>query len=576
MSRKFLMFLLSLCVGTLCLAGIVACSPKTVQHTHVLTKRDAVSATCTEAGKIAYWECEGCGKIFSDAEGNSELAPLDVVILPSGHTLGNWIVDEEPTCAQEGSRHKDCTSCGAVLERGAISKTDHVLVIDQGIGPTCTSMGKTDGIHCSACNKVLLAQKSIPKLDHTPGEWIVDREATCVREGSRHTECEECGSVLKTETLEKLPHSYVDRVCENCGALDYSKGLEFKSNYNGTYTLEGIGTCSDEKVIVPDTYNGKPVAEIGREAFSGCLQITHLILPDSIVKIGTSAFENCSALCSVVFSDVTESIGMKAFANCSLQTLRIPDSVTSIESGAFSDCTDLTSVVLSSSLDKISGSVFSGCSALQSVTIPASVETIEKFAFADCGGLETVTFGEGLRTIGHWSFTECIRLTRVVVPDTVTTINSSAFNGCISLREIILPDGLETIEEYAFTRCAIESIEIPSSIKRIETGLFYGCASLESAVLPKSLISIGDLAFGGCTSLKNVSIPETVQEIGRNAFGACGNLQQATFADTQGWQYTSAPAGAEMIAISETVLSDPAAAAKCLRSDYVSYYWIKG
>ena len=351
MSRKFLMFLLSLCVGTLCLAGIVACSPKTVQHTHVLTKRDAVSATCTEAGKIAYWECEGCGKIFSDAEGNSELAPLDVVILPSGHTLGNWIVDEEPTCAQEGSRHKDCTSCGAVLERGAISKTDHVLVIDQGIEPTCTSMGKTDGIHCSACNKVLLAQKSIPKLDHTPGEWIVDREATCVREGSRHTECEECGSVLKTETLEKLPHSYVDRVCENCGALDYSKGLEFKSNYNGTYTLEGIGTCSDEKVIVPDTYNGKPVAEIGREAFSGCLQITHLILPDSIVKIGASAFENCSALCSVVFSDVTESIGMKAFANCSLQTLRIPDSVTSIEAGAFSDCTDLTSVVLSSSLD---------------------------------------------------------------------------------------------------------------------------------------------------------------------------------------------------------------------------------
>ena len=75
----------------------------------------------------------------------------------------------------------------------------------------------------------------------------MDREATCVREGIRHTECEECGNVLKTETLDKLPHSYVDRVCENCGALDYSKGLEFKSNYNGTYTLTGIGTCIKDK-----------------------------------------------------------------------------------------------------------------------------------------------------------------------------------------------------------------------------------------------------------------------------------------------------------------------------------------
>ena len=575
MKKKLLVLLSAIAVIAVSAAVFSACS-RGEGHEHALTEHKALEATCTEAGNIAYWECEECGKIFSDAEGNSELAPLDTVILPSGHTLGNWIVDEEPTCAQEGSRHKECTLCGAVLERGAISKSDHVLVIDRGIEPTCTSMGKTEGIHCSACNKVLLAQKSIPKLDHTPGEWIVDREATCVREGIRHTECEECGNVLKTETLDKLPHSYVDRICENCGALDYSKGLEFKSNYNGTYTLTGIGTCSDEKVIVPDTYNGKPVTEIGREAFGGCLQITHLILPESVVEIGTSAFEDCSSLCSVVFSDVTESIGMYAFANCSLQTLRIPDSVTSIEYGAFSDCTALTSVVLSSSLDKISGSVFSGCSKLQSVVVPGSVETIEKFAFADCGGLETVTFGEGLRTIGHWSFTECIRLTRVVVPDTVTTINSSAFNECISLREIVLSDALETIGEYAFTRCAIESIEIPSSIKRIETGVFYGCTSLTSVSIPESLSSIGDSAFGNCTSLENVSIPETVQEIGRDAFTFCGKLQQATFADTQGWQYTSAPAGAEMIAISETMLSDPAAAAKCLRSDYATYYWIKG
>ncbi|MBR2461120.1 MAG: hypothetical protein IKB34_07830 [Clostridia bacterium] len=30
------------------------------------------------------------------------------------HTPGDWIIDEEPTCTQEGSRHKECTVCHTV------------------------------------------------------------------------------------------------------------------------------------------------------------------------------------------------------------------------------------------------------------------------------------------------------------------------------------------------------------------------------------------------------------------------------------------------------------------------------
>ena len=37
--------------------------------------------------------------------------------------------------------------------------------------------------------------------DHTPGEWIVDKEADLREDGSRHTECTQCGKVLETESI---------------------------------------------------------------------------------------------------------------------------------------------------------------------------------------------------------------------------------------------------------------------------------------------------------------------------------------------------------------------------------------
>lgn len=41
------------------------------------------------------------------------------------HTPGEWIVDKEPTCTSAGSKHKECTVCGEVLETGTIAATGH-------------------------------------------------------------------------------------------------------------------------------------------------------------------------------------------------------------------------------------------------------------------------------------------------------------------------------------------------------------------------------------------------------------------------------------------------------------------
>jgi hypothetical protein len=45
-----------------------------------------------------------------------------VLVLPTGHTPSDWIIDQEPTTDSEGSRHKECQDCGTILDRETLDK----------------------------------------------------------------------------------------------------------------------------------------------------------------------------------------------------------------------------------------------------------------------------------------------------------------------------------------------------------------------------------------------------------------------------------------------------------------------
>ena len=55
----------------------------------------AVSATCTQPGHIKYWECNVCGRDFSDAQGTKEITQSATVIDidPDAHDWGEWTGD---------------------------------------------------------------------------------------------------------------------------------------------------------------------------------------------------------------------------------------------------------------------------------------------------------------------------------------------------------------------------------------------------------------------------------------------------------------------------------------------------
>lgn len=84
---------------------------------------------------------------------------------------------------------------------------------------------------------------------------------------------------------------------------------------------------------------------IGAEAFSGCIGLTSITIPDSVISIGDYALHGCSGLTSITIPDSVTNIGVGAFGDCTgLTSIAIPDSVTNIGAAAFSGYNELASI----------------------------------------------------------------------------------------------------------------------------------------------------------------------------------------------------------------------------------------
>ena len=85
---------------------------------HTLTAVAEVPATCETAGTSAHWKCDVCGKLFSDAEGNTEITLEKLTIPATGHAYGapvwKWTDDFKATatftCANDTTHVKNVTA----------------------------------------------------------------------------------------------------------------------------------------------------------------------------------------------------------------------------------------------------------------------------------------------------------------------------------------------------------------------------------------------------------------------------------------------------------------------------------
>ena len=253
--------------------------------------------------------------------------------------------------------------------------------------------------------------------------------------------------------------------------LTYSEGLAYTLNDDGeSYSVTGIGTCTDTEIVIPSLYNSLPVTSIGDHAFEGCTSLTNIIIPDGITSIGMYALSSCGSLTSVVIPDSVTSIGDHAFfSSYSLASVVIGDSVTNIDMFAFCLCLSLSRITVSENNDvykSVDGNLYT-----------KDGETLIQYAVGKSD--DEFVIPDSVTTIGLGSFSACFSLTCIVIPDSVTSIDNTAFAYCSSLTSIVIPDSVTIIGDHVFSGCSsLESIEIPDSITSIGSDAFEDCSSL--------------------------------------------------------------------------------------------------
>ena len=146
-------------------------------------------------------------------------------------------------------------------------------------------------------------------------------EVTCTESGwTEGSYCEKCGKVFsEQEEILSPGHEYENGACKRCTKPQPSEGLEFRQD-NNEYTVIGIGSCTDKKLVIPESYNGRAVTFIEKSAFSGNTTIESVVIPEGMTSIGAGAFENCTSLKSVSIGGRVMYLAENAFNGCTALT----------------------------------------------------------------------------------------------------------------------------------------------------------------------------------------------------------------------------------------------------------------
>ena len=431
-----------------------------------------------------------------------------------GHKWGeNWQKDDE-------NHFKTCTVCGEE------DKYKHTFK-QESKDPTCREKGYIK----TYCEEAYCDYEKIVELDKNEHFWsawkpVAEDDTKCYKECQN----EDCSEKL----IEA--HDFVEsNICSKCQAdgLKYTLigdadspdsyyVLGEKVQYNGLTTYrKAFGQCSNsKKIIISGSYNGKPVKEINRYAFS-----THDAGVQTLIIQGTS--------------------------------------ITTIREYAFMDIKNLTSVTLSESIKRVETYAFGNCINLSSITC-GEIDYVGPFAFKNTDYVldksnwvdnstalylanhllkvdeSVATFSVKENTVGiaESAFENCTNLIEVKLVNTIKEVFNDAFKNCPALSNVVftgtvkewlainfMNDEASPLKEGVSFHIT-DKTEQPNTnldlsdytFSSIPAGTFRDDTNLVSVTLPDSVTSIGANAFNGCSNLATIKVGNKINFIGDNAF----------------------------------------------------------
>ena len=367
---------------------------------------------------------------------------------------------------------------------------------------------------------------------------------------------------------------------EDCKFLGLVKGIELPASLESIDSRAFYSCDNLNKVIFE---NGSKLKKIGKNAFSGCPELTEVQIPAETTLIDDSAFLNCTSLRMIKFDDESnlKIISNQAFMNCnSLSTIRLPASVEEIKNSAFWGCSNLNKVTFeeNSELSTIGANAFRDCTYLNhninvAFYLPMNVTSIGEYAFYGCTKINLFYVNYKIQNLGKgvfsgWTANQTIHMVGISsIPDGWNNLwnldcnanivwgvneqndalfkyrfidDKTAFE--VSIGENVFKDDLppvlkipssyngipvKRIANNAFTfRSYIYEVEIPDSIETIGEKAFYLCLDLEKITFSSNsqLKNIQDYAFSG-SKIEEIVIPASVTYIGNNVFRDCYKLE---------------------------------------------------
>lgn len=277
--------------------------------------------------------------------------------------------------------------------------------------------------------------------------------------------------------------------------------------------------------------------------------LSEMNLPEGLISIGSYAFESTD-LKEITIPSTVESVGSYAFSKTKIETVVVESGVKEINDYAFNDCSNLKTVTIGDNVQKMGTHVFSNDTALTDVTIGDGTEEIGERAFEGDRALLNVTIGEGLKELQYRIFAKCTFLKKIDLPDSLTSISNGAFsdsalmeNGLSPLKyadnwligynsnntddsEVTVKKGTVGIAPDALYKHQMETLNLPDSLKYINSGAISYTSNLKTVTLPQGLEIIGTEAFK-LSGLSEITIPESVEYIGDAAFWD-DNLEKIT------------------------------------------------
>lgn len=332
-------------------------------------------------------------------------------------------------------------------------------------------------------------------------------------------------------------------------------------------------TSSCCKAIVSLKFSDRSVCKIIAErAFSNCLNLRNVSLPNTLESIGDYAFSSTPISNTFEIPEKIVLIGKGAFQftkipeliiaakqladfgenyyvfdSAPIQKITFKKQVTKVPAYMFSytSIPILSTIVFEeeSECDYIGEEAFLHCEKVAAITIPPKVLSLGRKAFYGVG-LTTINYnavslanlssnsqvfyhdtiqtdiniGKEVKKIPNYLFANTRKgQVSFAAKSVCSSIGDFAFSGYTHM--ITLPNSLKEIGKYAFAFTECQAVDLPIGITELKEGVFYGCPFLQLSKNTLAKIKkIGDFAFANCSLLTTVYVSDDIERLSKTAF----------------------------------------------------------